>query len=693
MVRKLPREELERLLSAHRFELVEEGGAADDPASFFGLSREYRLLREVAAGGMGTVHLALDVRTGRRVAIKRPHASLDAEARSRFNFEGWVQSRLEHPGIIPVYEFAGAGTDQAFLVMQYVSAPAWAEDLAAGTRSARASTRLLVQVLAALSHAHARGVVHRDVKPQNILVREDDHVYLGDWGVAYVAEDSEIHGDAGSGGPTAPPTSTDWGVDRLTARAGTAWFRAPELEDGRGVTPRADVFACGRILQQIWGVRVGTEVGSLVYRLRLAAMPRAIRMIVRQATALRPGRRYASALAMRQDVQRFLDRGVVSADRFNPLAHLWCYVCRHRFVSAVTLLVLAGATIATLAARHATQSALARMGSAVRGLSHHWPADRGAAFLANLQVVCEAEGSLGRVAAIDVKEERSIALLRLGQRDEALRLREEVLAFRRAQLDDGWDPVVAHRFAISQIRWADPHKEASDLRWRAYIDAHQLLLRCADERPDDWGLQDDLVWSLLRLANPKNWPADAGAGTTSDQADARLARAAELADALWQEDRDDVRRVHTYCTVRGKLARLAENDQRGPLLANVLEQSRRIPWLQDPSLGHLETHRWLVGDAMRAAVQNGDEDAVSRLGRELVHITRILVTREGSSKRSRDFADAALAYAERIAATQAGLARDLGDEVLRAILRPDIALASDEVERYARRALDLAGPR
>jgi DNA-binding SARP family transcriptional activator len=147
--------------------------------------RGYRLLEQVGAGSFGAVHRAFQPQVGREVAIKTIHDRFanDPEFIRRFEAEAQLIARLEHPHVVPMYDFWREPSG-AYLVMRYLRGGSLRERLAHGTFSPDDTARLLDQVSLALEAAHRQGVVHRDVKPANILFDEDDNAYLTDFGIA-----------------------------------------------------------------------------------------------------------------------------------------------------------------------------------------------------------------------------------------------------------------------------------------------------------------------------------------------------------------------------------------------------------------------------------------------------------------------------------------------------------------------------
>ncbi len=146
----------------------------------------YRIESIVGRGGMGIVYLAIQQRLGRRVALKvlAPELAEDDEFRERFMRESEVAASLEHPNVLPVYD-AGEASGVLYLAMRYVDG----QDLHAFllqevTLSPQRTVEVMSQVAGALDAAHRAGLVHRDVKPANILLAGDGHVYLSDFGIA-----------------------------------------------------------------------------------------------------------------------------------------------------------------------------------------------------------------------------------------------------------------------------------------------------------------------------------------------------------------------------------------------------------------------------------------------------------------------------------------------------------------------------
>src|SRR3954471_15401875 len=195
----------------------------------------YRVESVAGRGGMGVVYLARQIALDRPVALKliAPDLARDEAFRARFARESRIAASLDHPNVIPVYE-AGEDGDRLFIAMRFVDGTDLAKMLAAeGALAPALAAELVAQAASALDAAHARGLVHRDVKPANLLVTGADsprpHVYLTDFGLA-----------RRDGSSSALTTTGQW--------MGTPDYAAPEQIDGYEVTPAVDVYALGCVL-------------------------------------------------------------------------------------------------------------------------------------------------------------------------------------------------------------------------------------------------------------------------------------------------------------------------------------------------------------------------------------------------------------------------------------------------------------
>jgi len=192
-------------------------------------SGRYELERQLGRGGAATVWLARDTLLERPVAVKLLTEGLieDRAWIARFKREARVAAGLQHPNLVSIYDFGTEG-DRPFLVMAYLSGGSLAERLANG--GAPDPERLAGDILRALAHIHAAGIIHRDVKPGNVLLAPDGRACLSDFGVARPEDATSI---------TQPGEIP-----------GTARYMAPELWRGAAADERSDLFACGVLLSQ-----------------------------------------------------------------------------------------------------------------------------------------------------------------------------------------------------------------------------------------------------------------------------------------------------------------------------------------------------------------------------------------------------------------------------------------------------------
>jgi eukaryotic-like serine/threonine-protein kinase len=184
-------------------------------------------------GGMATVVLARDDQLGRQVAIKRLSAALtgDEVFRERFLREARMAGQLSHPNIVAVFD-VGEDDGVPYIVMEYVEGETLADLMArSGPLDPDRAVDLVLQVCAGLEHAHEAGLVHRDIKPQNLLVRPDDTVKITDFGIARLANATQL--------------------TQAGTVLGTAAYLAPEQALGEQVTGAADLYSLGAVLYEL----------------------------------------------------------------------------------------------------------------------------------------------------------------------------------------------------------------------------------------------------------------------------------------------------------------------------------------------------------------------------------------------------------------------------------------------------------
>ena len=274
-------------------------------------SGRYRVTHLIARGGMAQVYRAQDLMLNRPVALKvlYPELSVDPTFVERFRREAQAAANLSHPNIVPVFDW-GEENGTYFIVMELVEGTSLAGLLREHrTMSPHRSAELVAQVAAALAQAHRSGVVHRDVKPGNILLTDDGQVKVTDFGIAQAV-------------------STE---DNLTAAGsvmGTATYFSPEQAEGAAVDGRSDVYSLGVVLYELLAGRppfvgdspvsvAGMHVRDAVPSPRQfnPGIPDEIEAITMMALAKRPGQRYQTADEMRADLLRFAEGRPVNASR------------------------------------------------------------------------------------------------------------------------------------------------------------------------------------------------------------------------------------------------------------------------------------------------------------------------------------------------------------------------------------------
>jgi serine/threonine protein kinase len=211
------------------------------------IAGRYRIEGRLGVGGMSTVHLAFDNRLERYVAVKllAEHLADDPTFVSRFRREALAAARLVHPNIVQVFDFGfDGGSHQHFIVMEHVPGNSCAELLRDhGHLSVPQSVEIIIQACRGLDYAHRNGVVHRDVKPGNLLVSDQDVVKLADFGIARAADQSSI--------------------TQVGSVLGTAAYLSPEQARGDEAGPRADLYSLGVVTYQLISGRLPYEASSL----------------------------------------------------------------------------------------------------------------------------------------------------------------------------------------------------------------------------------------------------------------------------------------------------------------------------------------------------------------------------------------------------------------------------------------------
>ena len=265
------------------------------------LDNRYELVEFVGKGGMALVYRAIDHRTGHSVAVKilRPEFNQDAEFSARFEREATTASKMSHHNIVNLLD-VGQDGDIRYLVMEYVNGQTLKDVIRQkGALPPSVAAQIGIRILSALQHAHNNGIIHRDIKPQNVLVHADGHIKVADFGIARVAGSNTI--------------------SQEDSVMGSVHYFSPEQAKGENVTFASDLYSVGVCLYEMMTGQppFDGETPVSVALQHINAKPRpmseinptvppAMERVVSKAMEKRPENRYQSALEMAQDLQRAL---------------------------------------------------------------------------------------------------------------------------------------------------------------------------------------------------------------------------------------------------------------------------------------------------------------------------------------------------------------------------------------------------
>src|SRR3954469_4246210 len=271
----------------------------------------YRILESLGSGGMGVVHRAEDLRLGRQVAIKFLPESIghDAARRDRLFREARAASSLNHPNICTIHD-VGEHDGQPFIVMELLEGNTLRHLLSAGPLPLERLTTMAIELADALDAAHARGIVHRDVKPPNIFITTRGHAKILDFGLANLVGPS-------SGLSDSPTITGPDVVTRPGTTLGTIAYMSPEQARGEDLDVRSDLFSFGLVLYEMATGRQAFEgrTTALVFDALLhrsppppsqinPAVPAELDQIVMKAIEKDRDLRYQTAAQMRTDLKR-----------------------------------------------------------------------------------------------------------------------------------------------------------------------------------------------------------------------------------------------------------------------------------------------------------------------------------------------------------------------------------------------------
>lgn len=266
------------------------------------LANRYRLTEQIGMGGMAIVYRAVDLRTGHNVAVKvlRPEYNEDSEFISRFQREAEAASKMTHHNIVNLLD-VGMDGENRYLVMEYVQGKTLKTVIQErGKLSPALAGQIAIRILSALEHAHRNGIVHRDIKPQNILVHADGHIKVADFGIARIANSSTL-------------TKGDNVM-------GSVHYFSPEQAKGEGANATSDLYSTGVVLYEMLTGRVPYDgdnpVAVAMQHLHATPVPiqnlapdvpPALVRVCMKAMEKNPAMRYQTARDMAADIRAALE--------------------------------------------------------------------------------------------------------------------------------------------------------------------------------------------------------------------------------------------------------------------------------------------------------------------------------------------------------------------------------------------------
>ena len=623
---------------------------------------EYHIVRHIDRGGMGEVYEARHGKTKRTVALKiiAPGRYTGTNMR-RFRQEVRVLGRLNHPGIASMYEagtFSSEMGERPYFAMEYVEGiriTKYAEQKNFGVRE---RCRLVASLCEAVQHAHTRGVIHRDLKPGNILVQEagegssEPQVKILDFGVAGIT-DSDLQ-----------VTTLETDVSQVM---GTIPYMSPEQIGGdpEALDVRSDVYALGVLLYELLSgrlpydfpkrdivdaVRVLQTTKVVALRSVRPGVPVDLATIVSCAMSEDIEKRYQSASEMAADLHRFLKHEAISAHPPSLPYLISRFVRRHRVLVAtlsILILTLSGAVVAINGARrnaleseeqaHETADFLLKwvneLSSVVgtSGVRRSALESITATYAAQLGQTPENSGLQTSYAA--ALEGMGDLELDSGNEEAAAERMQEALVFRRALADRFPDePLRQVDLSINLVKVGDVAKQGyhydDALRW--YEEALAIDEQLVERHPEVAHYADNLSWSYDRLSDLEM------RGDHEEKFKFYLDKRLQLTTRLHEEDPDNLVRLYGLCDCLRKYG-IYLHHEGGPLeeahrhLTKAREMVSRLIEEEPYSRSYQVLAAQLEQQAMKCAGARGDSAAVLASGKESMRLYLRLIEDEPSS--------------------------------------------------------------
>ena len=282
--------------------LITKGGKIDG---------RYEIVKTIGDGGMANVYLAYDTMLERNVAVKilRGDLANDEKFVRRFRREAMNASKMSHPNIVKIHD-VGVEDEQYYIVMEYVEGKTLKQLLKKRGRLTRTEViDIMLQLTEAMAHAHDRFIIHRDIKPQNVMILENGIIKITDFGIAQALNSTEL-------------TQTN-------SVMGTVHYLPPEQANGKGSTIRSDIYSMGVLMYELLTGSVPYKGDSAVeialkhlkepfpsVKDKLPDVPQSIENIILRATAKNPENRYASSQEMYEDLKTCLDDSRANEGRY-----------------------------------------------------------------------------------------------------------------------------------------------------------------------------------------------------------------------------------------------------------------------------------------------------------------------------------------------------------------------------------------